>query len=250
MRISILLALLLGLFLAGSAAAQEPPATPALDPENILLLDLSSGGRVTIQLRPDVAPNHVARIKALTRKGFYNGLTFHRVIEGFMAQGGDPSGDGTGGSQLPDLKAEFNGLPHVRGRDRRRPPGRSGRRQPRGGDGRREQRQQPVLHHALGAAFARPALHRLRPGDHRNAVCRRTREGRAAGQSEPDPAGLDRRRQQGAPGSRPGLLGARARGSRRPWRSCRRRTPAVPPPPSIRLPEAKPKPKAPPRKSR
>jgi cyclophilin family peptidyl-prolyl cis-trans isomerase len=118
MRIKSLLALLLGLFLAGSAAAQglaAPPATPALDPENTLLLDLSSGGRVAIQLRPDVAPNHVARVKALARKGFYNGLTFHRVIEGFMAQGGDPAGDGTGGSELPDLKAEFNGLPHVRG---------------------------------------------------------------------------------------------------------------------------------------
>jgi peptidylprolyl isomerase len=118
MRITTLLALLLGLFLAGSAAAQirpVPPATPALDPENTLLLDLSSGGRVAIQLRPDVAPNHVARIKDLVRKGFYNGLTFHRVIDGFMAQGGDPIGDGTGGSQLPDLKAEFNGLPHVRG---------------------------------------------------------------------------------------------------------------------------------------
>jgi peptidylprolyl isomerase len=116
MRITTLLALLLGLFLAGSAAAQfAPPATPAVDPENTLLLDLSSGGRVAIQLRPDVAPGHVARIKELARKGFYNGLTFHRVIEGFMAQGGDPAGDGTGGSQLPDLKAEFNGLPHVRG---------------------------------------------------------------------------------------------------------------------------------------
>lgn len=118
MRITTLLALLLGLFLAGSAMAQDlttPPATPAADPENILLLDLSSGGRVAIQLRPDVAPAHVARIKALARKGFYDGLTFHRVIEGFMAQGGDPAGDGTGGSQLPDLKAEFNGLPHVRG---------------------------------------------------------------------------------------------------------------------------------------
>jgi len=118
MRIMTLLALLLGLFLAASASAQGlavPPATPAADPENTLLLDLSSGGRVAIQLRPDVAPNHVARIKELARKGFYNGLTFHRVIDGFMAQGGDPAGDGTGGSQLPDVKAEFSGLPHVRG---------------------------------------------------------------------------------------------------------------------------------------
>ncbi|HYG48139.1 MAG TPA: peptidylprolyl isomerase [Allosphingosinicella sp.] len=118
MRITTLLALLLGLFLAGAAAAQTPAislAPPPLDPENTLLLDLSTGGRVTIQLRPDIAPNHVARIKELTRKGFYNGLTFHRVIDGFMAQGGDPAGDGTGGSDLPDLKAEFNGLPHVRG---------------------------------------------------------------------------------------------------------------------------------------
>ena len=118
MRITTLLALLLGLLLAGSATAQglaPPPAPPPLDPENTLLLDLSSGGRVAIQLRPDVAPNHVARIKELTRKGFYNGLTFHRVIDGFMAQGGDPRGDGTGGSELPNLVAEFNGLPHVRG---------------------------------------------------------------------------------------------------------------------------------------
>ena len=84
-------------------------------PENQLALDLSSGGRVVVQLRPDVAPNHVARIKELTRAGFYNGVVFHRVIDGFMAQGGDPTGTGQGGSQLPDLKAEFNGLPHVRG---------------------------------------------------------------------------------------------------------------------------------------
>ncbi|MFL6846600.1 MAG: peptidylprolyl isomerase [Allosphingosinicella sp.] len=118
MRISILLALLLGLLLAGSAGAQgTTPSTapPPLDPENTLLLDLSTGGRVAIQLRPDMAPLHVARIKELTRRGFYNGLTFHRVIDGFMAQGGDPRGDGTGGSDLPDLKAEFNWLPHVRG---------------------------------------------------------------------------------------------------------------------------------------
>ena len=119
MRFKALLTLLLALFIAAPLAAQtyitSPPPPPALEPENTLYLDLTSGGRVTIQLRPDVAPNHVARIKELTRKGFYNGLAFHRVIEGFMAQTGDPKGDGTGGSDLPDLNAEFNGLPHARG---------------------------------------------------------------------------------------------------------------------------------------
>ena len=117
MRLKTLIALLLGLFLTVAVAAQppEPPPAPPLDPENTLLLDLSDGGRVAIQLRPDVAPRHVERIKTLARRGFYNGLTFHRVIDGFMAQGGDPKGDGTGGSDLPNLQAEFNGLPHVRG---------------------------------------------------------------------------------------------------------------------------------------
>lgn len=91
------------------------PAEYAGNPEYMLALDLSSGGRVVIQLRPDAAPNHVERIKQLTRQGFYDGLTFHRVIEGFMAQGGDPLGTGTGGSTLPDVAAEFNTLPHVRG---------------------------------------------------------------------------------------------------------------------------------------
>jgi len=92
-------------------------ATPPLttDKENLLLLDLSTGGRVTIWLRPDVAPKTVAQIKTLTRQHFYDGLAFHRVIDGFMAQGGDPKGDGTGGSTLPNVPAEFNYLPHVRG---------------------------------------------------------------------------------------------------------------------------------------
>ena len=88
---------------------------PAHDPDNVLLLDLSNGGRVAIRLMPQWAPHHVERIKALTRQGFYNGVIFHRVIDGFMAQTGDPTGTGQGGSPLPDLKAEFNGVPHVRG---------------------------------------------------------------------------------------------------------------------------------------
>jgi peptidylprolyl isomerase len=134
MRLTRILAALTGLLCAGALAAQTPqslptsgqpvPAAavnavpapaPALDPENTLHLDLSTGGRVSIQLRPDVAPSHVARMKTLVRQGFYNGVIFHRVIEGFMAQGGDPTGTGAGGSPLPDLKAEFNALPHVRG---------------------------------------------------------------------------------------------------------------------------------------
>lgn len=88
---------------------------PTATPDNIWVLDLSNGERVEIQLRPDKAPAHVERIKTLTREGFYDGLAFHRVIDGFMAQGGDPEGTGQGGSQLPDMEAEFNDLPHVRG---------------------------------------------------------------------------------------------------------------------------------------
>ena len=80
-----------------------------------LTLSLSSGGDVVIKLRPDLAPGHVQRITELAEQGFYDGVKFHRVIPGFMAQGGDPSGTGSGGSDLPDLKAEFNSEPHVRG---------------------------------------------------------------------------------------------------------------------------------------
>lgn len=91
------------------------PAAIAADPANRLTLTLSNGGTVVIQLRPDVAPLMVARVQTLVGQGFYNGLKFHRVIPGFMAQGGDPKGDGTGGSPLPDLPAEFTDLPHLRG---------------------------------------------------------------------------------------------------------------------------------------
>ena len=94
--------------------AAEPEAVKGLDPENTIYLDLKYG-RVVIKLRPDLAPNHVARIKKLTRQGFYNGLKFHRVIAGFMVQTGDPRGNGTGGSKYPNLKAEFTNTPFVKG---------------------------------------------------------------------------------------------------------------------------------------
>jgi peptidylprolyl isomerase len=144
MRIKFLVAAVAAMFVAGTAQAQSPGGgggarrppepqntvapifvaptrpsaaaiAPALQPENTWVLDLTNGGRVTIQLRPDLAPRHVERIKTLSRSGFYNGLAFHRVVEGFMAQGGDPTGTGTGQSELPDLAAEFNELPHLRG---------------------------------------------------------------------------------------------------------------------------------------
>ena len=91
------------------------PAAIAADLANRLSIELSSGGTVVIQLRPDIAPNHVYRIQTLAAQGFYNGLIFHRVIPGFMAQGGDPKGVGSGGSDLPNITAEFSGLPHMRG---------------------------------------------------------------------------------------------------------------------------------------
>ena len=109
--------------IAAKPAPFVPPPMPSMaappqvaaDLDNRLTLVLSNGGTVVIQLRPDLAPNHVARIQTLVREGFYNGLAFHRVIPGFMAQGGDPKGTGEGGSPLPDLKAEFTTMPFLRG---------------------------------------------------------------------------------------------------------------------------------------
>jgi peptidylprolyl isomerase len=85
------------------------------DELNTLVLNLDSGGDVVIRLRPDLAPGHVDRIRELAQEGFYDGVSFHRVIDGFMAQGGDPTGTGGGGSPKADLKAEFSREPHVRG---------------------------------------------------------------------------------------------------------------------------------------
>lgn len=104
------LTMLMGALMLAAAPAQ---AQTYKDPENTLLLQLKDG-TVAIQMRPDKAPKHVARIKELTRKGFYDGLVFHRVIDGFMAQTGDPTGTGTSGSG-ENLDAEFNDLKHVRG---------------------------------------------------------------------------------------------------------------------------------------
>ena len=100
---------------AGAASVAAVPAKAAgPDPQNTLYMDVSYG-RVVVKLRPDLAPNHVERVKALVRKGFYDKTPFHRVMAGFMAQGGDPTGTGTGGSDLPNLKAEFSKTHFVRG---------------------------------------------------------------------------------------------------------------------------------------
>src|SRR5438477_7493655 len=108
--------------IAAKPAPISPPVPSIVAPPEIaankanhLFIELSSGGTVEIVLRPDLAPHHIERIQALVRQGFYNGLTFHRVIPGFMAQGGDPKGTGQGGSTLPDLKAEFTQMPFLRG---------------------------------------------------------------------------------------------------------------------------------------
>jgi peptidylprolyl isomerase len=101
-------------FILSVALFPNLQAAPAADSQNTLYLD-TKDGRITIVLRPDLAPKHVAQIKALTERGFYDGIVFHRVIEGFMAQTGDPTGTGMGKSDLPNIPAEFSAEPFVRG---------------------------------------------------------------------------------------------------------------------------------------
>ena len=166
------------------AAPALPRAATDADPENTIYLDLKQG-RVVIQLLPEVAPKTVAQIKTLARQGFYDGTPFHRVIEGFMAQGGDPTGTGTGGSKLPDLPLEASQRHFVRGVCGMARSLRSG------------QRQQPVLHHVRAGAVAGRTIHDLGPGRERHGVC-----------------GPDQARRAGSTGSvdRPGSHRAYARG--------------------------------------
>jgi peptidylprolyl isomerase len=110
----LLLGSMLLMSAALSSASAETPTARTTSDENMLVM-VTSQGPVTIEMFPDKAPKHVAQIKALTEKGFYNGIVFHRVIEGFMAQTGDPTGTGMGGSDLPDIPAEFNDVNFGRG---------------------------------------------------------------------------------------------------------------------------------------
>jgi peptidylprolyl isomerase len=110
----LILGLTLGLAFGGTSISHAASAAPAQNLENTIYLD-TKDGRVTILLRPDLAPKHVAQIETLTKRGFYNGIVFHRVIDGFMAQTGDPTGTGMGGSDLPNIPAEFSAEPFKRG---------------------------------------------------------------------------------------------------------------------------------------
>ena len=150
------------------------------DPENTLYMDLKQG-RVVIQMFPDIAPKAVERVKTLTREGFYDNTPFHRVIEGFMAQGGDPTGTGSGGSKLPDLPAEFSTKRHfLRGTVGS------------GADLGSEQREQSVLHHVRAGAASGRAVHDLGPGDAGDGIHRpdqaRQRLRRHGAESGPDRA--------------------------------------------------------------
>ena len=112
MRVSLVQGVCLAMFLAAGSAGV---AAQSADPDNTIIMTLKDNCKVTIALRPDLAPKHVAQIKALTAEKFYDGIIFHRVIDGFMAQTGDPTGTGMGGSKLPDIPAEFSSEPFKRG---------------------------------------------------------------------------------------------------------------------------------------
>jgi peptidylprolyl isomerase len=109
-----MLAMKLAAALVAALVSFAAPAFAQADPENTLIMETDHGS-VTIVLRPDIAPQHAERLRTLARQGFYDGVVFHRVIDGFMAQTGDPTGTGTGGSDLPDLPAEFSDVPFTRG---------------------------------------------------------------------------------------------------------------------------------------
>jgi peptidylprolyl isomerase len=113
-RAAIIVGLVLALGLSLSELPRQAFAGPAKDEQHLIYLD-TKDGRITIKLRPDLAPKHVAQIEALTKRGFYDGVVFHRVIDGFMAQTGDPTGTGMGKSDLPDIPAEFSAEPFKRG---------------------------------------------------------------------------------------------------------------------------------------
>ena len=160
-----LASIVLAMTFAGGANSQ--------DLENMLYMDLDDG-RVVIELRPDLAPKHVARIKELAREGFYDGIIFHRVIPGFMAQTGDPTGTGRGGSDKPDLPAEFSNEPFARGT-----LGMARTSDPNSANS------QFFINFAADAAPERP-VHGLGPGGRGHGVRRPDHPGRAAGQPGPD----------------------------------------------------------------
>ena len=162
-------------------AIAESGAASAATPDNTLIIQLATGN-VVIEMLPDVAPKHVARIKELAHDHFYDGIVFHRVIPGFMAQTGDPTGTGTGGSKRGNLPAEFSKIPFERGT-----LGMARSANP-------EQRRQPVLHLLRPGALAGRPVHGLGQGHAGHGPRRQDREGRAAGEARQDDHGAARLR--------------------------------------------------------
>ncbi len=191
----------------------------AADLKNEIYLD-TKDGRVTILLRPDLAPKTVAQIKALTKRGFYNGLKFHRVIEGFMAQTGDPTGTGTGGSDLPNVPAEFSKAHFKRGS-----VGMARADDP-------EFRQFAILHLFRRGWLPRWAIYALRPGDRRHGCRRQDQEGLASRQRHRHRPRQDRKNGAGDGRREIGVRAGRSNRSRifrpadflRSARWCRRRS--------------------------